>query len=90
MKKPIIITMIVVFISVGGYFGFRQYEQHKFIESILPPVKNSSLHLMNVVRYEIDDGTNISFKELFDKLEANIAEIDKRIIEVQTIATPAT
>ena len=41
------------------------------------------------MRYETEDGTKITFKELFEKLESDVMEIDKRILEVQTIATPS-
>lgn len=84
----LIATLAVVLVAISGYFGFTQYEQHKFVESIRPHVKNSSLRVMNATRYETDDGSRITFKELFEKLESDIAEIDKRILEVQTIATP--
>ncbi|MCX5880573.1 MAG: hypothetical protein NTU74_01795 [Deltaproteobacteria bacterium] len=56
------------------------------IGSLSPHVKNASLHLQNSIRYEIEAGSNISYKELFDKYENSISEIDKKIIEVQTIA----
>ena len=88
MKK--VLTAVVVFaVAIAGYFGYSTYEQHKFVESIRPHVKNVSLRLTNASRYETEDGTKITFKELFEKLESDIAEIDKRILDVQTIATPA-
>jgi prefoldin subunit 5 len=45
--------------------------------------------LANAARYETEKDSKITFKELFEKLESDIAEIDKRILEVQTIATPS-
>lgn len=87
--KKLLAAIAVVLVVVGAYFGFATYEQHKFVESIQPHVKNTSLRLMNASRYETEDHAKITYKELFDKLESDISEIDKRILEVQMIATPA-
>jgi len=88
MKKAIA-AVVAVAIVIAGYFAFSAHEQQKFLESIRPHVKNSSLRLANAIRYETEEGTKITFKELFEKLEADVAEIDKRILDVQTIATPS-
>lgn len=88
MKKKLIIVAVTVILIAAGYAGFVSYEQRKFVESITPHVKNASLSLANVVRYETEE-TKITYKELFDKLESDISEIDKRILDVQTIATPS-
>ncbi len=86
MKKKLIIVIAAAIVIAAGYTGFLKYEQHKFVESITPYVKNASLRLANVMRYEQEE-TNITYNELFEKLESNIAEIDKRILDVQTIST---
>ena len=85
--KFAIAAAIAIVVAIGGYIGYTQYEQQKFKESITPHVKNASLRLANAVRYETEKDTKISYKELFEKLESDISEIDKRIIDVQTIAT---
>lgn len=87
--KKVLNAVIAIAVAIGGYFGYSTYEQHKFVESIRPHVKNASLRLTNASRYETEDGTKITFKEVFEKLESDIAEIDKRILDVQTLATPA-
>lgn len=88
--KKLIAAVVVVLIAIGGYAGVTLYKKHKFFEAICPHVKNSSLRLSNSARYETEKETKITFSELFGKLEADIAEIDKRILEVQTIATPSS
>ncbi len=88
MKRKIIIGVVIFAVIASGYVGFIKYEQHKFLESITPHIKNTSLRLTNDLRYETEEGTKITYKELFEKLESDIAEIDKRILDVQTIATP--
>jgi hypothetical protein len=86
--KSAIAAAIAIVIAIGGYIGYSKYEQHKFQESITPHVKNASIRLANAVRYETEKDTKISYKELFEKLESDVSEIDKRIIDVQTIAAP--
>ncbi len=87
MKFAIAAAIAIVF-AIGGYVGYTRYEQHKFQEAITPHVKNASVRLANVVRYETENDSTITYKELFEKLESDVAEIDKRIIDVQTLATP--
>lgn len=88
MKK--LIGVVVALVLAGfGYMAYAKYEDHKFIEAMSPHVKNSSLRIANALRYVTEDGANITFKELFDNLESSISEIDKRILEVQTIETPS-
>ena len=88
MKKKLIIVLAAIVALVAGYIGFLNYEQHKFMESIIPLVKNVSLRLANAARYETEKDTGITYKELFEKLESDVSEIDKRILEIQTIASP--
>ena len=86
--KFAIAAAIAIVVAIGSYVGYAKYEQQKFQESITPHVKNASLRLANAVRYETEKDTKITYKELFEKLESDVAEIDKRIIDVQTLATP--
>jgi len=81
-------AIIGVVIAVGSYFGYINYERYKFKEAVSHHVKNASLRLANAIRYETEQGTKITYKELFEKLESDVAEIDKRVIGIQTIATP--
>lgn len=88
MKR--LIAIVVVLVLAGfGYTAYAKYEDYKFIEAMSPHVKNSSLRIANTLRYATEDGANITFRELFDNLESSISEIDKRILEVQTIETPS-
>lgn len=89
MKKYIAFAAVFILVDVA-YLGYVQYEKSRLIDLITPHVKNISLRVANCTRYETEADTNITFKELFEKLEADIAEVDKRLIEVQTIASPKT
>lgn len=79
---------MVIAVTVFGYMAFTGYQDRKFVEAMSPPVKNSSLRLTNSLRSETDDKSSVTFKELFENIEASIAEIDKRILDIQTIETP--
>lgn len=87
MKKGITVLFAVLAIA-GSYLAYAKYEENKFVESLKPHVKNSSLRLANALRYETEEATKITYQELFEKLEADIAEVDKRILEVQTSEIP--
>lgn len=87
--KKIFISLIIVMASLG-YFGFEQYQQSKLVDSLVPHIKNASLRLTNTIHYETDKNTKITYKELFEKIESDISELDKRMLEVQTLATPKT
>lgn len=87
MKKIIGIVLLLA-CALAAYFGYVKYSEHKLIESLAPHIKNTSLRVANALAYE-NDSANMTFIELFSKIESDIAEIDKRLLEVQTIASPA-
>jgi hypothetical protein len=90
MKRLTIIIVCIVAVTVaGGYFGYRWYQQNQLIKAITPYVKNASLRTSNALVYETETGSKITFKELFEKLESHISEIDNKLLEVQTLSTPA-
>lgn len=88
--KKIIIALCFGALVAASYFGFQKYETDKLISQITPHVKNVSIRVLNSTRYEIDSSSNVTYKEVFEKLEGDITEIDKQLIEVQTLANPKT
>jgi len=91
MKRLAIIIVCIITLSVaGGYFGYRWYQQNQLIKAITPYVKNTSLRTSNALVYETGTESKITFKELFERLESHISEIDNKLLEVQTLSTPAT
>lgn len=85
MKKFGIAGLLILLLSSVGYFGYQQYAQAKLMASIRPLVKNASLRVNNAVANELDT-SEITFKEVFERLEADIAEIEKKILDVQSVA----
>jgi hypothetical protein len=88
MSRKIILGLFAALVLIGGWLGFSGYQESKFSESIRPSIKNASLRMTNTLRYELDDDTKITYKELFEKIESDISEIDKKILEVQSLEIP--
>jgi len=88
--KRVLLAILVIGVATAAWFGYAQYERVRLVEQVLPHVKNSSLRAENASRTVTDTKTQMTYKELFDRLEADIAEVEKRVLEVQTIATDGT
>lgn len=84
--KKLIVLAIFICTSLLSYFGYQSYRSSQVIEAFAPHVKNTSLRIGNELDYELDKNTNITYKEIFKKLEDDISEMDKRSLEVQTLA----
>ena len=88
--KLAVASILAVVLSVGAYFGYQHYEAYQLIVAITPHVKNASIRVQNSTRFETDSDSKATFKEVFERLEADIAEIEKHLIEVQTLTNPKT
>lgn len=88
MRKTMIISVVGLVMAVAvAYFGRMAYEGAKYQEAAMVHVKNVSLRVANASRFDTED-TKVTFKELFARLEDDIAETEKRILDVQTISPP--
>lgn len=91
MKKTIvltIVTIVVVVAAVGGYFGYKKHRDTKALEALYPSIKEISIRTNKDIGYFVDP-KHITYKEIFDNVEQDISETDKKIIEVQKTATPS-
>lgn len=88
MKKTIAAALILA-LSVAGYFAFERYNRWHFIEKLKPHVKNISLRVGNSALLEIEP-SKITYKEIFERLETDISEVDKRLLEIQSLSSPKT
>ena len=86
MTKPILAALFLVAIAVAGYFLFDDYRARQTPPVALARVKNTSLRVSDCLSYETQS-THVTYKELFDKIEKNIVEIDSNLIEVRTTET---
>ena len=96
--KIFIAVAVAAVLSGSTYFAYDKYEQSKLaakedqeqrelISAISVHVKHASLRVENASRYETDADSKLTFKDIFEKLEADIGEIDKRLIEIQMLAS---
>jgi hypothetical protein len=85
MKKKIVAAGLVALLAAGGAYGYKQHQRTEVISSVSPAVKNASIRVLNSSKFETEK-TSVTFKELFDRLEADTAEIEKRNIDVQSLA----
>jgi hypothetical protein len=88
--KLVIAAILVGVLAVASYFGYQRYERSQLISSITPHIKNASIRVQNSTRFETESDSKATFKEVFERLEADIAEIEKHLIEVQTLTNPKT
>jgi len=88
--KIIIAALLAGAVAVAGYLGYQSYEKSQLITAITPHVKNASIRVQNSTRFETDSDSKATFKEVFERLEADISEIEKRLIDVQTLTNPKT
>ena len=85
---PDIAALVIALGVGGGYFAYQKHIDNQIIEGAYPAVKNTSLRVTNAMK--LVEASNITYKELFERIEADIAEIDKRILDIQTASSPST
>ena len=88
--KLVIAALLAGAFAVSCYFGYQKYENVQLIAAITPHVKNASIRVQNSTRFETEPDSKATFKEVFERLESDIAEIEKHLIEVQTLTNPKT
>lgn len=86
MKKTIIIVGLAIALAAGGAYGYKQHQRAELIGVITPAVKNASIRATNASKLDTDK-TNVTFGELFKRLDDDTAEIEKRSIEIQSVST---
>lgn len=84
MKKALGVGFVVVCLAIGGYWGSIKYRESQLVAAIAPLVKNGSIRVNDSVLVEVDPG-NITYGEAIKKLDENTSEIDKKIIELQSL-----
>jgi len=92
MKKWIIVCAIILAVIAiaggGAYFAYRQHLDNQIIEGAYPSIKNTSLRVSNAIK--LMDSRHVTYKEAFEKIDADVAEIDKKLLDVQTASTAST
>jgi prefoldin subunit 5 len=87
MKNKVIFYSVVILLIVAvSFFGFRYYKIKSTMGTITPLLQNVSLRVTNDARYEYES-TKITYKELFEKIEKDLSEIESKIIDIQSLPT---
>ncbi|MBW7899836.1 MAG: hypothetical protein H3C26_00015 [Rhodocyclaceae bacterium] len=85
MKRLAAVIVVLLLVAVG-FFGYTKYQERQLVEAVRPHVKNTSLRIENFARLKTDK-SNITYKEFFSKVDSDLAELDKRLLDVQTLST---
>jgi predicted CopG family antitoxin len=85
-RKVVFISVAVIFVIAISFFGFRYYKITTTLGTITPLLQNVSLRVSNDARYEYEP-SKITYKELFEKIEKDLSEIDNKIIDIQSLPT---
>jgi cytochrome c len=89
VRKKIIAAVVLVVMVIAGYVGLNIYRDHQYMEAVTPHIKNISLRVTNAALIETET-SKVTYKEVFERLDGDVAEVEKRILEVQTISTADT
>jgi len=87
--KKLILFIAVVLAGCSFYFAYGKYQQYQFISAATPVVKNISIRSTKAARYELGGESNVTYKEIFERLEEHLKEVDNKIIDIQSISNDA-
>jgi len=87
--KKLLAVAVAAAIIVAGYFGYQQHTETAFLDTLTPHLKNASIRVTNSSELEIKP-SQATFKEVFDRLDVDVTEIEKHLIEVQSISSSKT
>lgn len=90
MKRLIVVALTVVVLAAAGYVAFISYQRHKLVNALTPIVKAASLRAEATARYDVDKESKITFAEMFERVESDVAAIDEHLLAVRSLATEAT
>lgn len=84
------IVVTILLVAAASYFGYNKHQEYKFVQLLSLHVKDASNRVANDARHDYDESTLIRQDEFMARIDTDISEIDKRILEIQTSSIPAT
>lgn len=87
--KKVLAGLAVAAVVLVGYFGYRHHTETALTDALTPHVKNASIRVTNSSELEIKP-SQATFKEVFERLDGDVVEIEKHLIEVQSISSTST
>lgn len=88
MKKVLALALAIA-LAASAFYGYKQYKRSELIETVAPLVKNASIRVTNSAKLATGN-SSITFKEMFDRLDTDTAEIEKRSIDIESMSTKET
>lgn len=79
--------VLLVVASVGGYWGYQQYQQQTLLASIAPHAKSVSLRLNNSIELATSGVGKVTYADFLGRLTSEAREIDQRILDLQVMRT---
>jgi hypothetical protein len=89
MKKSIIGLVVGVILIIAGVFLYKANQLSQYKAALVPMVKNASIRVTNSSRLDLA-ASSVTYKELFERLDTDVSEIEKRVIDVQSATSTAT
>lgn len=93
MKRVRVAVAVILLGMLAGtsYFALEQHQRSKFLEALVPHVKNASIRAAYVIEFDTsDDFSNITVAEFRAKQEESISQIDKELFAIETLSTSST
>jgi hypothetical protein len=84
--KVLILILMTLVVAAGGFLVYRYYQVSKVRSAIEPLVQNVTLRTSNDIKYDIEP-SKVTYKELFEKIDKDLSEIESKKIDIQTIAS---
>ena len=82
--KILILFVVTVLVAASGFLVFRYYQVSKVRSAIEPLVHNVTLRASNEIKYDLEP-SKVTYKELFEKIDKDLAEIESKKIDIQTV-----
>jgi hypothetical protein len=84
MKRSAWLAVGVLVLAGLAFAGYRAYQEHAFQTLVRENVTAGSIHVSNVMRADLGDTKNITYKEHIERAEAAVSEVQNRIVAIQT------
>src|SRR5438309_1632317 len=85
MPRSVLYVLLIIVFGGAGYFVYDRYSERQLSESFRPAIKNASLRVFNALDLEAEG--KITYKELFERIDEDVKEIEKKVLDIQAVAT---
>lgn len=86
-KQAVALTVAIIAVSCFSYYSYTRHQVSVITVAITPKIKNTSIRVNNAHDMVANPESKATYMECFERLESDIKEIDKNIIDVQSVST---